>query len=155
MRILLLLSLLLVSQVVNASQVVALGQHNKSAILDSVAPKQQHKFPALYIYDTEKQQFLSKSDAIAYLQSLDSNPLVGELSQQWVKNTELFTANNQALAKSLPMLKLDKSYLILYDNLPTPMLSQFEAMVPNIKQKDALIRALLSENDNARSYSTY
>ncbi|GIU42094.1 hypothetical protein TUM4438_07850 [Shewanella sairae] len=155
MRILFLLSLLLLSHSATASQLTTLGPHNKSTLLDNAAPKQKHKFPALYVYDTNKQEFLTKSDAAAYLQTLDNDPLLVDLTVQWTKSTELFSTNNDMLAKSLPTLQLDKPYLILYDNLPTPMLSQFEAMVPNLKQKDALIRALLSENDNARSYSTY
>ncbi|PKG74650.1 hypothetical protein CXF86_11480 [Shewanella sp. GutCb] len=139
----------------NTSQLITLGQHDKLMMLDSVSEKQKHKFPALYIYDTKQQQFLSKQNATAYLQALSENPLLPKLATQWTKSTEQFSTSNESLAKSLPMLKLDRAYLILYDNLPAPMLAQFKSMDPELQDKDSLLKTILSQLDNARSYVTY
>lgn len=157
MRIIFLFIFILISTDVNASspQLTTIGQHNKSIMLETVSPDQKHKFPALYIYDTEQQQFLSKQDAAAYLQTLDASPLLPELASQWTKSTEQFSTNNNALAKSLPMLQLDRTYLILYDNLPAPMLTQLKSMDPELERKDALLRKVLSQLTSARSYTTY
>lgn len=157
MRIILVLFFMFMAIGVNASspQLTTIGQHNKSIILETAAPDQKHKFPALYVYDTEQQQFLSKQDATAYLQTLDASPLLPKLASQWTKNTELFSTNNETLSKSLPMLQLDRAYLILYDNLPAPMLAQFKSMDPELEQKDTLLKRVLGQLTSARSYTTY
>jgi hypothetical protein len=157
MRIIFLSLLIFMSINVNAttSQLTALGQHNKSMILDSVSAKQKHKFPALYIYDTKQQRFLSKQDATAYLRTLSDNPLLPTLATQWLKSTEQFSTSNESLAKAIPRLKLDRAYLILYDNLPAPMLAQFKSMDPELQEKDHVLKDILSQLDNARSYITY
>ncbi len=157
MRIIFLSLLILMSINVNAttSQLIALGQHNKSMILDSVSAKQKHKFPAIYIYDTKQQRFLSKQDAEAYLLTLSDQSFWPSLMSQWTKSTRQFSTSNDALTKSVPMLKLDRAYLILYDNLPAPMLAQFKSMDPKLQDKDHLLKDILSQLDNARSYVTY
>lgn len=157
MRIILLSFFILISIGANASshQLVTLGQHNKSIILQAASPNQNHKFPALYVYDTQQQQFLSKQDAAAYLQALSDNPLLPTLATQWLKSTKLFSTSNESLAKAIPMLELDRAYLILYDNLPAPMLAQFKSMDPELQAKDHLLKDILSQLDNARSYLTY
>ncbi|GIU49600.1 hypothetical protein [Shewanella algidipiscicola] len=157
MRIIFILILMFMSINVsaNSSQLIALGQQNKSLMLETVAAKQKHKFPALYVYDSQQQVFLSKPDAEAYLLTLNSQPLWPKLTAQWTKNTSQFTASNQLLAKALPMLKLDRAYLILYDNLPASMLKQLEPMDPELSQKDNLLKTVLGQLDSARSYTTY
>ncbi len=157
MRIIFLSLLIFISINVNAgaSKLTALGQQQKTIMLDSVAEKQKHKFPAIYIYDTKQQQFLSKAHAEAYLLTLTNQSFWPSLISQWAKSTELFSTSNEALTKSLPILKLDREYLILYDNLPAPMLAQLKSMDPKLQDKDNLVRKVLSQIDNARSYTTY
>ncbi|ACJ26970.1 hypothetical protein swp_0126 [Shewanella piezotolerans WP3] len=157
MRIIFLSLLVFMSINVSAdsSLLIALGQHQKTILLDSVAGKQKHKFPAIYIYDTNQQQFLGKAHAEAYLVTLTAQSFWPSLISQWTQNTEQFTTSNEALTKSLPILKLDRDYLILYDNLPAPMLMQLKSMDPKLQDKDTLVRKVLSEIDSARSYTTY
>ncbi|WP_172605628.1 hypothetical protein [Shewanella benthica] len=115
----------------------------------------KHKFPAIYVYNTQKQQFLSKQDAEIYLLTLDDRPIWPKVTSHWTKETSQFSTTNEILSKTLPMLKLDKQYLILYDNLPAPMLEQFKAMDPELKLKDSTLKSVLSSLDNSRSYTTY
>ncbi|WP_076414148.1 hypothetical protein [Shewanella sp. UCD-KL12] len=140
----------------NNSQVTPIGGGVKSKFLNIVSnSKEQHRFPGLYIYNTKKQQFLSKQDAEAYLLTLDDQAVWSTLTNQWTKETSQFSTTNQDLAKTLPMLKLDREFLILYDNLPEPMLEQFKAMDPELKLKDATLKSVLSSLENSRSYTTY
>ncbi|WP_394204218.1 hypothetical protein [Shewanella waksmanii] len=155
MKLFTLLLTLLICFTTNASSLLTLGPQDKSIILNAASPNQKHKFPALYVYDVLNQKFLSKEEATSYLQSMNEDPLWNSTSEQWTKNTEKFSANIDVLSKALPTLLLDKNYFVLYDNLPGSMLKQLKSMDPLLEQKDTLIKLILSNNEDARSYTTY
>lgn len=137
-------------------QLTPIGSGVKSKFLNIVSNSTaKHKFPALYVYDTQKQQFLSKQDAETYLLTLDEQPIWSKVTSLWVKETSHFSTTNETLTKALPMLKLDREFLILYDNLPAPMLEQFKAMDPELISKDNALKTVLSTLGSSRSYTTY
>ncbi|QFU25025.1 hypothetical protein FM038_024815 [Shewanella eurypsychrophilus] len=138
------------------NQLTAIGNGVKSKLMKTISTStDKHKFPAIYVYDTQKQTFLSKQNAEAYLLTLGDKAIWSKLTSQWTKDTSQFSTTNETLAKALPMLKLDREFLILYDNLPTPMLEQFKAMDPELILKDSTLKSVLSSLDSSRSYTTY
>lgn len=137
------------------SSIVAFGKPAKDLFYATVSPQTTPSFPALYIYHTHQQQFLTKQQAESYLGSLDQSQLWRDLLKNWLKDSSQLATTNAALAQSLPTLKLDREYLIFYDNLPAPMLEQFKNMEPNLIEKDSKLKSILSQLDSARSYTTY
>lgn len=138
------------------SSLIAFGKAKKDQFYAAVsAQTATPAFPALYIYNTKEQQFLTKEEAETYLGELDQNPLWQELLKNWVKDSSQFQTSNATLSSAVPTLKLDREYLIYYDNLPAPMLEQFKMMEPNLVEKDNKLKSILSTLDSSRSYSTY
>jgi hypothetical protein len=137
-------------------EIPAIGDGEKNKFYDTIHPSiNSHKFPALYIYNTKKQKFLSTKEASLYFSNLSEQEFWPLLIEQWAKDTHEFSTSNDLLSKSLPILKLDKEYIIFYDNLPKTMLEQFKSMDPELTNKDKEVKIILSQLENARSYTVY
>lgn len=142
----------------NASEsaLIALGKAEKDSFYAAVSSQTATPvFPALYIYNTKEQQFLTKQQVEEYLGALDQSDLWQETLKNWVKDSSQFKTDNATLSNAVPTLQLDREYLIYYDNLPAPMLEQFKTMEPNLIEKDYKLKSIISTLESSRSYSTY
>lgn len=149
-------SIFLVNVTAAEIKITSIGKDTKNIFYTTVSTQtSKPQFPALYLYDVTKQQFLSKQDAETYLSTLDNHPLWSEVMLQWVKDSSQFSTNNEALNQAIPQLVLDRQFVIFYDNLPPLMQDQFKMMDPNLLERDQKVKHNLSQLDNARIYTTY
>ncbi|WP_445945383.1 hypothetical protein [Shewanella sp.] len=144
-----------VSVSANETSLQALGQSGKNSFYKTASTQTTPSFPAIYVYSVKTQQFLSQDKALAYLGTLDSQPLWKEATINWVKDSTQFSTSNTKLSQAVPAIKFDRDYVIYYDNLPGPMLEQFKAMEPNLIEKDKILKSVLSLQSNSRTYTTY
>ena len=141
---------------VSANEIKSIGKNSKDILYTTISSqKGKPHFPALYLYDTTSEKFLSKKESEAFLVGYSEDSLWSEVMQQWVKDSSHFSATNTSLKQAVPTLDFTQPYIIFFDNLPEPMLAQFAAMDPNLVARDSLVKSILAQLDDANSYTTY
>lgn len=138
------------------SEIISLGKATTDSLYELVIPEMTDApFPAIYVYSTKDERFLSKIQVKNLLSKEDSDKALLKAVKYWSKDTNEFNTNNKSLLEAAPNIKLDKEYIILYHNLPAGMMQHFTAMDPELINKDKELRKNLLEMSNARSYSVY